>query len=176
MKHDDEHTHSRKDFLRTLGLGALGLGAAAIGCNADSGSVDAPAIQTGKTYRWNMVTTWPPNFPILGTGCNHFAEWVSEMSGGQLQIRVYGSGELIPALEAFDAVSSRTAEIGSGAAYYWAGKSPATQFFGAIPFGLNAQQVNTWLYSGGGMALWEEVYSQFNVIPLVGGNTGVQMG
>ncbi|MDX1477208.1 MAG: TRAP transporter substrate-binding protein [Saprospiraceae bacterium] len=167
---------SRKHFLRTVGAGALGLGAAALGCQTDGATSDAPNVITGKTYRWNMVTTWPPNFPILGAGCSHFAQWVEEMSGGQLQIRVYGGGELIPALEAFDAVSSRTAEIGSGAAYYWAGKSPSTQFFGAIPFGLNAQQVNTWLYSGGGMALWEEVYNQFNVIPLVGGNTGVQMG
>jgi TRAP-type mannitol/chloroaromatic compound transport system substrate-binding protein len=98
------------------------------------------------------------------------------MSAGQLKIKVYGGGELIPALEAFDAVSSGTAEIGSGAAYYWAGKSAATQFFAAIPFGLNAQQMNAWLLCDGGMQLWEEVYAPFNVLPLIGGNTGVQMG
>ena len=176
MNNDPDKSHSRKQFIRTLGLGALGLGAAAVGCNPDSSSAEAPAIVVNKTFRWNMVTTWAPNFPILGSGCNLFAQWVEEMSAGQLQIRVYGGGELIPALEAFDAVSSRTAEIGSGAAYYWAGKAAAAQFFGAIPFGLNAQQVNTWLYSAGGMELWEEVYAPFNVIPLVGGNTGVQMG
>jgi TRAP-type mannitol/chloroaromatic compound transport system substrate-binding protein len=98
------------------------------------------------------------------------------MSAGQLRIKVYGGGELIPALEVFDAVSSGTAEIGSGAAYYWAGKSPATQFFTAIPFGLNAQQMHAWLFAGGGMQLWEEVYARFNVLPFTGGNTGVQMG
>lgn len=177
MNKDSDSGQSRKEFMKTLGVAALGVGALATGCAADAGTgADAPGILTGKTYKWNMVTTWPPNFPILGTGCNHFADWVSEMSGGQLQIRVYGGGELIPALEAFDAVSSRTAQIGSGAAYYWAGKSAATQFFGAIPFGLNAQQANAWLYSGGGMALWEEVYAPFDVIPLAGGCTGVQMG
>ena len=175
-EHPSPPSQSRKRFLKTLGAGSLGLAAGAIGCKNANVPDDSPAIISGKTYQWNMVTTWPPNFPVLGEGCNLFAQWVEEMSAGQLKIRVYGGGELIPALEAFDAVSSRTAEIGSGAAYYWAGKAASTQFFGAIPFGLNAQQVNTWLYSAGGMALWEEVYNQFNVIPLVGGNTGVQMG
>ena len=123
-----------------------------------------------------MVTTWPPNFPILGEGCNKFAEWVDQMSGGRLKIRVYGGGELIPALEAFDAVSSGTAQIGHGAAYYWAGKIPAAQFFASVPFGMNAQQVNAWIQSGGGMELWRELYAPFNLIPFLAGNTNAQMG
>lgn len=105
-----------------------------------------------------------------------FAEWVKDMSGGRLNIKVYGGGELVPALEAFDAVSSGTVEMSSGAAYYWAGKVPAAQFFASIPFGMNAQQMNTWLISGGGMELWREIYADFNVVPFLGGNTGVQMG
>jgi len=169
------HQISRKRFLRNLVIG--GSAAAFIGCRRNEGAPEkgVPNINTGKKYRWNMVTTWPPNFPVLGEGCNLFAGWVDEMSAGQLTIKVYGGGELIPALEAFDAVSSGTAEIGSGASYYWAGKSAAAQFFASFPFGLNAQQMNAWLYSGGGQQLWEEVYAPFNVQPLPGGNTGVQM-
>ena len=98
------------------------------------------------------------------------------MSGGRLDIHVYGGGELVPALEAFDAVRSGAAEIGSGAAYYWAGKAPATQFFASVPFGMNAQQLNAWILSGGGMQLWEELYADFGLVPMLGGNTGVQMG
>jgi TRAP-type mannitol/chloroaromatic compound transport system substrate-binding protein len=67
-------------------------------------------------------------------------------------------------------------EIGHAAAYYWAGKAPATQFFTTVPFGMNAQQANAWLYSGGGLQLWEELYANFNLIPMPVGNTGVQMG
>jgi TRAP-type mannitol/chloroaromatic compound transport system substrate-binding protein len=66
--------------------------------------------------------------------------------------------------------------MGHGAAYYWKGKSEAAQFFSAVPFGLTAQEMNGWLYHGGGMELWEEVYAPFNLIPAAAGNTGVQMG
>ena len=113
---------------------------------------------------------------MLGEGADNFAKWVKEMSGGRLQITVYGGGELVPPLGVFDAVSQGTVEMGHGAAYYWAGKSPATQFFAAVPFGFNAQALNAWLYSGGGMALWDEVYAKFNLKPFIAGNTGVQMG
>lgn len=169
---------SRKDFLKKLSLAALAAPTVFSACNAESGNsgADAPAVHTGKKYRWNMVTTWPPKFPILGEGCEIFSKWVEEMSGGRLKIKVFGGGELVPPLEAFDAVSSGTAAMGSGAAYYWAGKSPAAPFFASVPFGMNAQQMNAWLLSGGGMKLWEELYAPFNLVPLAGGNTGVQMG
>jgi TRAP-type mannitol/chloroaromatic compound transport system substrate-binding protein len=76
----------------------------------------------------------------------------------------------------FDAVSEGSVEVGSGAAYYWAGKVPAAQWFTTVPFGLNAQGINAWFYSGGGLELWEETYAPFNVVPRPQGNTGVQMG
>lgn len=168
----------RKDFLKKTGLGAIVLPAIVSGCSNKnkSASVGTSTIDSSKKYHWKMVTTWPPNFPILGEGAEMFAEWVKEMSNGRLNIKVYGGGELIPALEAFDAVSSGTVEMSSGAAYYWAGKVPAAQLFSSIPFGMNAQQMNTWMISGGGLELWKEVYAPFNVIPMMAGNTGVQMG
>ena len=94
------------------------------------------------------------------------AEWVREMSGGRLDITVYGGGELIPALEGFDAVSNGAVEMNHGAAYYWAGKAPASQFFAAVPFGMNAQQMGSWIISGGGDKLWEELYAPFNLLRL----------
>ena len=97
-----------------------------------------------------MVTTWPKNFPALGTGANYLAESIQAMTGGRLEIKVYGAGELVPASGVFDAVSGGTAEMGHGAAYYWKGKHEATQFFAAVPFGLNAAEINGWLRYGGG--------------------------
>ena len=35
--------------------------------------------------------------------------------------------------------------------------------------------MNGWLHYGGGLELWRELYSEFNLIPFAGGNTGVQM-
>ncbi len=123
-----------------------------------------------------MVTTWPKNFPGLGTGAEFLAKRIEDVTGGRLRIRVYGGGEMVPALEAFDAVSRGTAEMGHGASYYWKNKAEAAQFFSAVPFGMNAQEMNGWLYHGGGLELWRKVYSNFGLVPFPAGNTGVQMG
>ncbi|MCF6247946.1 MAG: TRAP transporter substrate-binding protein DctP [Desulfobacula sp.] len=162
--------NDRRKFIKKVGIGA-----AAIGAGIASSAVPAIAKKQ-KTYNWKMVTTWPPHFPMLGEGADNLAKWIDEMSGGRLKITVYGGGELVPPLGVFDAVSQGTVEMGHGAAYYWAGKSPATQFFAAVPFGFNAQSLNAWLYSGGGMKIWEELYAKFNLKPFIAGNTGVQMG
>ena len=137
----------------------------------------APTIQAAeKKFRWKMVTTWPPNFPIFQEGIEKFANDVEEMSGGRLTIKISAGGELIPALQTFDAVSQGLVQMGYGAAYYWAGKIPAAQFMTAVPFGMTEKGMNTWFYNGGGLDLWRELYQPFGVIPFPAGNSGVQMG
>jgi TRAP-type mannitol/chloroaromatic compound transport system substrate-binding protein len=105
----------------------------------------------------------------------NLSQYVKEMSNGRLIIKVYGAGELVPAMGVFDAVSQGNVELGHGASYYWTGKVKSSQFFTAVPFGLTAQEMNGWLHHGGGLELWEEAYEPFNLVPLAGGNTGVQM-
>lgn len=146
------------------------------GCGGNTENPGAEtAVDPQKQYRWRMVTTWPKNFPGMGMAPERIADRVREMSNGRLDITVYGAGEVVPALETFEAVSSGTVQMGHGAAYYWRGSVPAAQFFTAVPFGLSAQEMNGWLLHGGGMALWEELYARYNLVPMVGGNTGVQM-
>lgn len=128
-----------------------------------------------ETYHWRIVTTWPKNLPGLGRAPEAFATMVEKMTQGRMKITVYGAGEIVPAMGVFDAVSLGTVEMGHGAAYYWKGKVPVAQFFTAVPFGLNAQEMNGWLHHGGGLALWEELYAKYNLVPMAGGNTGVQM-
>jgi len=170
---------SRKNFLRGAALGTISLPFLIRGCGPEHFAQNAPGspnIITNKKYEWKLATTWPPNFPVLGEGCTYFSNWVREMSGGRLEIKVFGGGELVPALEVFDAVRSGAADMGSGAAYYWAGKIPSAQFFASVPFGMNAQQLNAWIDNGGGLQLWEELYANYGLVPMLGGNTGVQMG
>lgn len=135
----------------------------------------APEVKA-ESFEWKMVTSWPKNFPGIGTGAESLAKNITEMSGGRLTVKVYAAGELVPPLEVFDAVSRGTAEMGHSASYYWKGKIPAAQFFTTVPFGLNAQEFNAWVYQGGGLELWQELYAPFNVIPMPAGNPGVQMG
>ena len=159
---------------RTL-LAGLAASAAAGGCGR-SGAPSVASSSRSERYTWKMVTTWPPNFPGLGTGASTLARYLEQASGGRLRVQIYAAGELIPAFEVFDAVSSGAAELGHSGAYYWRGKSEAVQFFSTVPFGLNTHEMNAWLYYGGGLELWREVYAPFDLIPFPAGNTGVQMG
>ncbi len=157
-------------LLATLGLA---------GCNDDKKvetTGQQAASEPAKTYTWKMVTAWPKNYPGLGTAAERLAERVKVMSDGRLTIKVYAAGELVPALEVFDAVSRGTAELGHGAAYYWKGKVPTAQFFTSVPFGLSAIEMNAWLSKGEGQKFWDEAYAPFGVKPMVVGNTGMQMG
>ncbi|MBL4800020.1 MAG: TRAP transporter substrate-binding protein [Oleispira sp.] len=157
-------------------LGLLSLIAVTlIACGPEKQASSTGEVAVQQTYKWKMVTSWPKNFPGLGTAPERFSKMVDDMSAGRLKIKVYGAGELVPALQVFDAVSQGTAEMGHSGAYYWKGKTPAAQFFTSVPFGLTAQEMNGWIYYGGGLELWQELYAPFNLIPLAAGNTGVQM-
>lgn len=153
----------------------LVLGLWATGRAGESQAVGSGPEMVAGQYQWKLVTTWPRNFPGLGSGAENLARYVDEMSGGRLKIHVYGAGEIVPAFEIFDAVSQGVADAGHGASYYWKGKIPASVFFTAIPFGMNAQEMNGWLHYGGGLELWREAYAPFNIIPFAGGSSGVQM-
>jgi TRAP-type mannitol/chloroaromatic compound transport system substrate-binding protein len=163
----------RRDWLQGAGVAALATGLAACGKSADPGAAGETAAEPVR--QWKMVTAWPASFPGLGTGAARLAELITQASGGRITVKVYGGGELVPPFEVFDAVSRGTAEMGHSAAYYWKGKSEAAPFFCAVPFGMNAQEMNGWLQFGGGLELWRELYARFDLVPFAAGNTGVQM-
>jgi TRAP-type mannitol/chloroaromatic compound transport system substrate-binding protein len=150
--------------------GALLAGAATLGACARRESDDATAPRT-----WRMVTSWPPGFAGLGAAASRLAAAVTQASAGRLAVRVYGGGELVAPFEVFAAVGDGRAEIGHSASHYWATKLPAAPFFCAVPFGLNAQEMNAWLLHGGGLPLWRELYAPHNLIPFPAGNTGAQL-
>ena len=157
----------RRDFLK----GAAVAGAAGVAAS----TLATPALAQG-VRELKMVTTWPKNFPGLGTGAQRLADNITAMSKGSLTIKLYAGGELVPPLESFDAVSNGTADMYHGAEYYWQGKSKAFNFFTAVPFGLTANEMDAWTNFGGGQELWDELSAQFNVKAFAAGNTGVQMG
>jgi TRAP-type mannitol/chloroaromatic compound transport system substrate-binding protein len=147
-----------------------------ISCGGKKAASNDPTTAVPQQkFKWKMVTSWPKNFPGLGRAPETFAKYVERMSAGRLTVKVYGAGELVPGFEVFDAVSQGTVQMGHAAAYYWKGKAPASQIFTAIPFGMNAQEINGWFHYGGGLELWREIYEPFGIIPFAGGNTGVQL-
>ena len=154
----------RRDFIKSAGAG----GAVA------AATLAAPAIAKER-IEMVMVTTWPRDFPGLGTGAQRLAKNLDLMSGGRIHVEYFAANERVKAFDAFDEVASGNAQAYHAADYYWKGKHPATPFFTAVPFGLTAQEMNGWLHHGGGQKLWDDLYAQFNLKPFACGNTGTQM-
>ena len=167
---------SRRKILQAAGLAATaGLISA---CN-NGGSPDKPAESTKtikKKREWKMVTTWPKNFPGLGTGAQRIADNITSMSDGRLTVKLFAAGELVPAFECFDAVRENKAQMFHASPYYWINKNKSMPFFGGVPGGVTAQEHNAWINYAGGQKLWDEMYAQFGLKPFMGGNSGTQMG
>lgn len=156
----------RRDLLKGAATGAVATAAATLA---------APAIAQDR-IKINMVATWPRDFPGLGTGAQRFAERLSVMSDGRMQVNYFAAGERVKAFDSFDEVASGNAQMYHAAEYYWKGKHPGFAYFTAVPFGLTYTEINAWVRFGGGQALWDKLGAEFGLKGLMCGNTGVQMG
>lgn len=170
QKKDITEKADRRAFLKKAGMA----GATAV---AASSVFTAPRAFAAKTIQWQVATTWPANHSLLHEAVARFAERVNTMTEGRLTISVLPPDEqkLAPK-DVFAAVSTGKIELASSVSFYQTDLIPASQWFASVPYGMNAQGMNAWLYSGGGLKLWEEVYAPHNVIPRPFGNTGVEMG
>ncbi len=166
---------NRRKLLGAATLGTAGLAVTACGQSASDNGVAAPAIKRKKTHL-TMTTTWPKGLPGLGVAAERVAQRIEALSEGQMEVKVYAAGELVPAFEAFDTVSAGNADMYHGADYYWQSKSKAFNFFTAVPMGMTVSEIMGWIDFGGGQALWEELSGQYGVIAFQGANTGHQMG
>ena len=176
---------NRRDFLQTvatrtaaataLGL-AAGCGARQVGApvpNADAIAQDSSLPEVN----WQMATSWPLALDTIFGGAQEVAARVAAMTGGKFTIEPRAAGELAPGLEVLDVVQQGAVPIGHTASYYYIGKTPATAFGTALPFGLTDRQQNAWLFEAGGLELLQQLYAdKFGVIQFPAGNTGVQMG
>lgn len=166
----------RKQFLQRAIVGAA-TGIALGACRSQSASNSDTPSTTLPTLNWQMATSWPVSLDTIFGGAQTVVDRVSALTGGKFTITPRAAGELTPPLEVLNAVSQGAVPCGHTAGYYYVGKSPATAFGTAMPFGLTAQQQNAWLYEGGGLALLQDLYAKlFGVIQFPAGNTGSQMG
>lgn len=123
-----------------------------------------------------MVTSWPTSLDTIYGGPTNFAKYLNDITDGDVEVEVYAAGAQVGGLEVYDSVSSGAFALGHTASYYYVGKNSAHGFFTTVPFGLNVDQQNAWIYSGGGQELWNELNATDNMIAFFAGNTGVQMG
>jgi TRAP-type mannitol/chloroaromatic compound transport system substrate-binding protein len=135
----------------------------------------APAISQG-IRELKMATSWPKGTPGLDSSAKRIGQAITAGTGKRIQVSVFAAGELVKPLEVFDAVSSGVVDMYHSAEYYWEHRSPAFDFFAAVPFGFTADELAAWIHFGGGQELWDELSANYNIKPLLCLNTGVQMG
>ncbi len=158
----------RRDFLKKASVGAAA-GAAA--------TIAAPAIaQSLPSVKWRLTSSFPKSLDTIYGGADTLANRVRALTGGKFDIRVFPGGEIVPGLQALDAVQQGTVECCHTCSYYYVGKDKTFGFGTAMPFGMNDRQMNAWVYYGGGDKLLNDFYANYDVIHFAGGNTGTQMG
>ncbi len=157
----------RRDVLKSSLVGIGGVAAAT--------TIAAPAIARER-MEINIVSSWPRDFPGMGTGAQRFAKRISDLSDGRIQVNYFAAGERVKAFDAFDEVASGNAQMYHSAEYYWKGKHPGFAYFTTVPFGLTYTEMNAWMRFGGGQELWDELAEGYGLKGLPCGNTGVQMG
>jgi TRAP-type mannitol/chloroaromatic compound transport system substrate-binding protein len=128
-----------------------------------------------EKVRWKMVMPWSKGLLFYDIAV-HFADSVRLASAGRLDIKPFSAGELVPAMQSFDAVSKGSAQVGHDWPGYWKGKNEAFVAFASVPFGLDAEGYNIWLYEKGGLEMMQELYGKFNLFALPGGQVGQEMG
>ncbi len=158
----------RRSFIRK---GALG------GAAAAATSLASPALAQGlPKVTWRLTSSFPKSLDTIYGAAETMANFVNKMTEGNFTIQVFAAGELVPGLQAADAVAAGTVEACHTASYYYWGKDPTYALGTAVPFGLNARQQNGWYYYGGGNDLLNEFYNAQGIHALPCGNTGAQMG
>jgi TRAP-type mannitol/chloroaromatic compound transport system substrate-binding protein len=161
-----EELMDRRSFLKQAAVAGAGTAALA-----------APAIaQTQPEIKWRLTSSFPKTLDTIYGAAETFSKYVAEATDNKFQIQVFQAGEIVPGLQAADAVGNGTVEMCHTASYYFWGKDPTFAFGTAVPFGLNARQQNAWNYYGGGIDLMNEFYAGYNIFGLPCGNTGAQMG
>ena len=155
----------RRSFLKKASLGVA------------AGAVAAPAMAQGlPEVKWRLQSSFPKSLDTIYGGAEVVAKRVAAITGGKFQIQVFAAGEIVPGLQAMEAVSNGTVQAAHTVGYYYFGKDPTFAFSTAIPFGMNARQQNAWMYHGGGLQLCREFLKEYNIIHFPAGNTGCQMG
>ena len=136
----------------------------------------APAVHAQAAVRWRLASSFPKSLDTIYGGAEVFAKAVKDMSGGKFEISVHAGGELMPPFGVVDGVQNGTVDMCHTVPYYFYGKNPAFALGSAVPFGLNARQMTSWMMHGNGRKLMNEFYAGYGMVSFHGGNTGTQMG
>lgn len=125
----------------------------------------APFAANAENLRWKMPIAFSSKLPGLGTPSAWVADKLNTASGGDIQVRIYEPGKLVPPFDILQSVSDGKVPVGYTWIGYDQGKVPALPLFAAVPFGMKPWAYTGWYFYGGGHDMLQEVYDEkgFNV-------------
>ena len=93
-----------RKLVKTAAL--MGLAAGVV--MASTGDADA------KRVRWKMHSAFGGKLIVLGEGANYVADSITKMSGGELTMKFFEPGALVPGTAYYDPVSSGALDAAFG--------------------------------------------------------------
>src|SRR5881392_1445770 len=160
-----EHIMKRRTFLK----GGAVASATAL--------VAAPAIaQVAPEIKWRLTSSFPKSLDTIFGTAQTFAKYVADATDNKFQIQTFAAGEIVPGLQALDAVSTASVEMAQTPLYFYIGKEPALAYATGAPFGMNHRHQHSWWTFGGGAELCNEALKPFKARAILCGNSGTQMG
>ena len=143
---------SRRKFLTAAGAAT---GAATLGFPMIAKSQSPIVIK--------MQGAWSST-DIFNEMAMEFVKRVNDMSGGRLRVDYLVGGAVVKSFEVTDAVSKGVLDAGHTVPVYWYGKSKVASLFGSGPInGMDAFQTLSWIYRGGGLALYQELLDKLGL-------------
>lgn len=143
--------------MRLSALKQLALATAVTLCLGANALAQAPAPRVLK-----FQSTWPAS-STLQDNFKMFADRVDKLTGGALKIETMAAGQVVPPFEVLDAVSKKVLDGGHSVSYYWLGKEKTTTLFTATPagpFGMDHMDFLGWMYEGGGLEMYWDMYQK----------------
>ncbi|MFK8034781.1 MAG: TRAP transporter substrate-binding protein [Hyphomicrobiales bacterium] len=126
------------------------------------GIMASPAL--AEKIRMKVASSYPSSQPLIGSAGVELTNTVTAISGGDIEMKFFEPGALVPAFEVLDAVGNGTADAAWSNPGYHTSKDIAFAMFSAIPFGPGAGEYGAWMFYGGGSELMnEKLYNKFNV-------------
>jgi TRAP-type mannitol/chloroaromatic compound transport system substrate-binding protein len=127
---------------------------------ATATALQSPSASAQEKLRMRIQAAVPSgamSFEML----QRFGKRVEAMSGGRLQVQVFGAGAIVPSPRILDSVDRGVLEAGFAWPQYWAGKHPATALFSNTPIwpmaGLDEMTHFAWMYEAGGDQMYHEL-------------------
>jgi len=127
-----------------------------------------------KKFHWRMSDPW--GGILFHDIAIHFADSVRACSGGRLDIKVFPTGSIVPAMQIFDATAKGTLDCFHSWPGYWKGKNEAFVAFASVPFGLDTEGYHIWMYERGGAKMMNELYNRYGLVAFPCGNAGQELG